>query len=1011
MKTTQTFRLIIGLGLGLASAVVPQPVTAADSSEPVILDLSKFQKEKFLAEGKTNQYWQTVFGRQVFDGLPFQIAGRGCVYGTKMGPEKRNNTNTYPDHVGIQVGCKFDELHLLHVTQWADAEGREIARIRLNYADGSNHEFPILFGGQVRDWHRMPSEEKELLTDPNTKIVWRAPGVPRVKSTLRLFKTVLGNPRPEKEVATMDVVSTKHLAAYDLIAATLASRDPSRAVTPPRPPDEPERKFDGTCTVRVTARPSGELVAGAVVQPTLGVDGVSVIGIPFLTSAAGEGVIRYPVERTSTIMASAEKDGFGSRSTAINLGGDPSPATQIEIELSSPSKLTGVARDGGGSLLAGVEIMLWPPWRANSKGAATDSNGHFSLTWNPENQNQQEYELFLIARDLKRNLALAQTIEDNVTNVDLRLEPGLTITGIVTDTNGKPLTNAEAQVSLLTERMGAGFGKPVRADAQGRFEIKALPTGRRYGVNVSAKGYGTANRGVTEGTEGQRLALERCELVLADQRIAGVVLDEDDKPVAEANIHGYGEGQPSVSGKTDSKGRFAFDAVCAGQIRIQANTSTGGYGSAAAEGGETNVTVRIGSREEFTSSRSSIKITGTVTDPEGKPAAKARVSLFPSFSTAEKQADAEGRFTLTYDPRQFGSTGGSAPIVIARDLTRNLAAAVDLEEEATNATVRLEPAITLAGRVVDPDGKPLTNAQANVWFHTERMASDLGSSVRADADGKFEIKALPQGRQYTVRATARGFGQDQRPVPASEAATNRIDVGTLELLRADQKIAGVVLDDDDKPVAGASIYSHGDKQPGVSAQTDSKGRFTIPKVCAGSIQLHANSRSGGYANMSAEAGDTNIVIRISSSRTVRMSAPQTARLKGKPLPDLAPLGLTPAEAPADQPLLAVLIDAEQRPSRRVLRLLAEQSASLKEKGVAVIVLQAGGMADDAFKSWKQEAALPFPVGCFKENTEKARAAWGAGALPWLILTDKAHRVTADGFALDELDAKLKDLAK
>jgi len=83
-----------------------------------------------------------------------------------MGPEKRNDTNTYPDIVGIQVGRKFDELHLLHVTQWADIEGREIARIRLNYADGSNHEFPILFGGHVRDWHRMPSEEKELLTDP-----------------------------------------------------------------------------------------------------------------------------------------------------------------------------------------------------------------------------------------------------------------------------------------------------------------------------------------------------------------------------------------------------------------------------------------------------------------------------------------------------------------------------------------------------------------------------------------------------------------------------------------------------------------------------------------------------------------------------------------------------------------------------------------------------------------------------------------------------------------------------
>jgi hypothetical protein len=84
---------------------------------------------------------------------------------------------------------------------------------------------------------------------------------------------------------------------------------------------------------------------------------------------------------------------------------------------------------------------------------------------------------------------------------------------------------------------------------------------------------------------------------------------------------------------------------------------------------------------------------------------------------------------------------------------------------------------------------------------------------------------------------------------------------------------------------------------------------------------------------------------------------------------------------------------------------------MKEKGVAVIVVHAGTMTEDAFKAWKQEAALAFPVGCVKGDAEKARAAWGASALPWLILTDKAHHVTAEGFALEELDAKLKSQAK
>jgi len=68
------------------------------------------------------------------------------------------------------------------------------------------------------------------------------------------------------------------------------------------------------------------------------------------------------------------------------------------------------------------------------------------------------------------------------------------------------------------------------------------------------------------------------------------------------------------------------------------------------------------------------------------------------------------------------------------------------------------------------------------------------------------------------------------------------------------------------------------------------------------------------------------------------------------------------------------------------------------------------MADDAFKAWKQEAALAFPVGYLKGDAERL-VPLGRKRPAWLILTDKTHRVTAEGFPLEDLDAKLKDLAK
>ena len=146
MRTNIAFSIILALALGLGCGVNTQP-GAGKGAEPLMLDLSKFQTEKFVTNGKTNSYWKTVVGRQTFDGLPFQIEGRGCVYGTKLGQEMLDNTNTYPDFVGIQIGRKFDELHLLHVTQWADVEGQDIALIRLNYADGSSRSSPSASAG------------------------------------------------------------------------------------------------------------------------------------------------------------------------------------------------------------------------------------------------------------------------------------------------------------------------------------------------------------------------------------------------------------------------------------------------------------------------------------------------------------------------------------------------------------------------------------------------------------------------------------------------------------------------------------------------------------------------------------------------------------------------------------------------------------------------------------------------------------------------------------------------
>ena len=60
---------------------------------------------------------------------------------------------------------------------------------------------------------------------------------------------------------------------------------------------------------------------------------------------------------------------------------------------------------------------------------------------------------------------------------------------------------------------------------------------------------------------------------------------------------------------------------------------------------------------------------------------------------------------------------------------------------------------------------------------------------------------------------------------------------------------------------------------------------------------------------------------------------------------------------------------------------------------------------------KAPARFHFPLGRVTEKSEKTKWVLAVPALPWLILTDASHHVMAEGFALDELDAQIKKLAK
>jgi hypothetical protein len=98
---------------------------------------------------------------------------------------------------------------------------------------------------------------------------------------------------------------------------------------------------------------------------------------------------------------------------------------------------------------------------------------------------------------------------------------------------------------------------------------------------------------------------------------------------------------------------------------------------------------------------------------------------------------------------------------------------------------------------------------------------------------------------------------------------------------------------------------------------------------------------------------------------------------------------------------------QQRPSRHVVRELTKRAGEMKEKGVVVVAVQASKVDDKTLNDWVEKSKIPFLVGMVEEDAENTRFNWGVKSLPWLILTDASHVVTAEGFSLDDLDQKIK----
>ena len=139
---------------------------------------------------------------------------------------------------------------------------------------------------------------------------------------------------------------------------------------------------------------------------------------------------------------------------------------------------------------------------------------------------------------------------------------------------------------------------------------------------------------------------------------------------------------------------------------------------------------------------------------------------------------------------------------------------------------------------------------------------------------------------------------------------------------------------------------------------------------------------------------------------VRPDLAKASSLAGGPLPGFDGLKIDlPAEQIKDKRVLVCFFDWEQRPSRSCVMQLAKQNDVLKAKGAAVAAVSVSTRDDTALQSWAKQNQIPFPVGIIQGDKDETLFTWSVKSLPWLVLTDGDHTVTADGFNPAEVDQR------
>lgn len=384
--------------------------------------------------------------------------------------------------------------------------------------------------------------------------------------------------------------------------------------------------------------------------------------------------------------------------------------------------------------------------------------------------------------------------------------------------------------------------------------------------NRSASSASTSSNTAAEGAKSVKrktMPVPR-ETPLPGAAVVGrVTAQQGGQPVAGVKISAQQDGVGAIikETQTDANGTYKLYGLPKGQrLAIAVKSESHAWQSRLLEPAE-----GVAARCDFTLEPGG-EVAVTVSDPAGRPLPGAQVFIDNNTIRDEgpsSRTDAAGRAVLrNVSPTRSVSVGCRVEGI---EMAASQSVQFPRGQLRTNVTFTITPPGeqgVFSGLVTDPQGKPLPGITVN-WGY---IRADVTTQTTTGPDGRYRLtsKTLEPNKQLTVYAKGWATQFRQRLTPGRSSAPKVVDFS----MQPAHWLAGIVVDDHGRPLAGIHIKPEGvtqdwgDFTPAQNVTTDATGRFRIENLPQNGFRLQVWNERRQYPTEYDEINSADRELRI-----------------------------------------------------------------------------------------------------------------------------------------------------